>query len=253
MTGVAAAVLATLLGTAAPASAVYGNMCDYGIVIAVRGTDAPAGTDVFHDGRIYANGGWGAEILPFINMIKSDPFPYYYHGLVYPASGGAGYASSVAQGRTNLVNEMNYVAGACGAVSPAVILIGHSQGAAVVRSALVDFGAGYVNLTAQARFAMRAAVLFGDPNYKPNQPINSPDAQNQYGGVLGTMPDSYWQQINQNYLSYGSPRIRSYCLAGDAFCASGTGANALSIHNSYGALEAIPAYHWMDIITSDNT
>jgi hypothetical protein len=29
-------------------------------------------------------------------------------------------------------------------------------------------------------------------------------------------------------------KIRSWCYAGDMFCASGTGPNAMAIHNSYG-------------------
>lgn len=116
-----------------------------------------------------------------------------------------------------------------------------------------------MNLTAKARSAVRAAILFGDPNYKVNQAVNAPGSQNTNSGLLGPMPASYWAQVN-SMRYWGWPFkgngagwvqvVRSYCLPGDAFCASGTGSNAMSIHNSYGALRAIDAYQWMDYTLS---
>lgn len=74
------------------------------------------------------------------------------------------------------------------------------------------------------------------------------------------MPQSYWDQLNA-MKHWGWPyrstkmgwvqAVRSYCLAGDYFCASSTGSQAMSIHNSYGALRAYDAYQWMDYTLSN--
>jgi pimeloyl-ACP methyl ester carboxylesterase len=186
--GITGVLPIALVTTPSPAQAAYGNMCDYAVVIGVRGTDAAPGKGSLHSGRLYSDGGFGTEIQPLINQLRRDVFPYYYHALNYPAAGGTGYIDSVNKGRSRLIAELNYVANSCGKIKPAVVLAGHSQGAAVVLAALIDDGTSSGNLTSKARAMIRAVAVYGDPLFKKSQAMNAPGAQDQKDGLLGARP-----------------------------------------------------------------
>ena len=229
---------------AAPAQAAWtSNPCTYGVVIGVRGTDAAAGSGTQHSGRLYASGGWGPQFDSLMNNIGASDIPMFRAGLVYPA-GGADYFSSVDIGAMNLVNELNYLSTACGVYAPAVVLLGHSQGAAVVLKALADPVVGAGSLTPAAKAMIRAVIVYGDPQFTVNQPINSvfseSYANGRFGGraqsELDTLANSYrvwwWPQGSSNPNKQWVYRIRSYCLSDDYWCATG---GSMSVHNSYGS------------------
>jgi hypothetical protein len=259
--GITGVLPIALVTTPSPAQAAYGNMCDYAVVIGVRGTDAAPGKGSLHSGRLYSDGGFGTEIQPLINQLRRDVFPYYHHALNYPAAGGTGYIDSVNKGRSRLIAELNYVANSCGKIKPAVVLAGHSQGAAVVLAALIDDGTSSGNLTSKARAMIRAVAVYGDPLFKKSQAMNAPGAQDQKNGLLGARPSAWTTQLNQlRYVGWpmGGTKagwvqiIRSYCYAGDLFCASGTGSKAIDIHNSYGVKETYKVWQWIDYMLSNN-
>ena len=114
------------------------NLCGFGIFIGVRGTNAAAGSSLAHGNRVWLSGGFGDQVADLKSILASstDPIPYFFESLNYPASGDIGIVPSEIAGRTNLVNELNWLSNQCGASLPAVVLAGHSQGALVIEDAL---------------------------------------------------------------------------------------------------------------------
>jgi hypothetical protein len=227
---------------AAPAHAAWtSNPCDYGVVIGVRGTDAAPGSGTQHSGRLYASGGWGPQFDSLMNNIGASDLPMFHAGLVYPA-GGADYFSSVDIGAMNLVNELNYLSTLCGVYAPSVVLLGHSQGAAVVLKALADPVVGAGSLTSAARAMIRAVIVYGDPQFTVNQPINSVFSESYANGRFGGRSQGeldnlanwyrvwWWPQGSSNPNKQWVYRIRSYCLSNDYWCATG---GSMDVHNSY--------------------
>jgi len=203
------------------------------VFIAVRGTDAPAGSGEVHGGRVWTNGGTGDQIAPLKAALVKSYLPLYFESLNYPAKGLLDYPNSFNAGSLTLRNELNYLSTACGSTLPSVVLPGHSQGADVITSALAG-------ATSRARAMVRAVVLYGDPAFKPNHPFNAVgDGKGE--GVLAR-PAGVWSVLDA-FRIWGWPqvgtaqtwvyKIRSYCKTGDIFCQSGVGSNALAIHNSY--------------------
>jgi len=155
----AALLLGGVFGSAAPANAALtGDICEFAVIIAVRGTDAPAGSGSVHDGRLYASGGHGDQLDQIPTLAAAAPPAYYVRGLNYPA-GGANYPVSVANGMNTLVQELNWLANQCGQYGPTVFLMGHSQGADVVLNAFAN-----PSLSAKARQSIRGIAVFGDPS-----------------------------------------------------------------------------------------
>lgn len=85
------AVVAGIIGTAAPAVAqeegYATGLCDYAIVVGVRGTDAPGGSGLMHNGRVWSSGGWGDQLQPLHDALYWGGIPYYTETLAYSASG----------------------------------------------------------------------------------------------------------------------------------------------------------------------
>lgn len=223
----------------------------------VRGTDAAVGSSPAHSGRVWTVGGEGDELRALTSHFRSNtnPLPMYVASLNYPASGGVNYFGSISQGRATLVNELNWIVGQCGFYhSPNILLAGHSQGAAVVLETLIDWPDA-VKLSAMAKGSIKGVVAFGDPNFAVGQPFNAPGSPTNAGGVMGPRLQVYNSQL-ASYRVWGWPmespspdwqyRVRSYCYAGDFFCNSGTGPNAMAIHNSYGELSTSDAATWME-------
>ncbi len=258
---IAALLLAAGLGAVAapPASATSAGICDFGVLLTARGTGAPAGAGLAHSNRVWTTGGHGDELLSLAWHFKStSPLPMYVASVNYPASGDANYFNSVMTGRANLVNEINWLVQQCGTYTPAIFLAGHSQGGAVVLDSLLQVSAA-PNLSARAKSAIRAVVVFGDPNFSPNQPYNAPGSPTNTDGLMGGGIQAYNDQY-ASYRSWGWPmggsgegwvyKVRSYCYAGDYFCNRGTGPNAMAIHNLYGENSTTAARQWMEYMVN---
>lgn len=259
--GVAALLLAAGFGvvSAPPASAVDGSVCDFGAVLTVRGTGQAPGAGLAHGNRVWVTGGHGSELESLAWWFKaSSPLPMFVASVNYPAAGDATYFNSVMTGRANLVNEINWLAEQCGNYTPAIMLAGYSQGGAVVMNSLLQVS-GAPNLSARAKDSIRAVVVFGDPNFSVNQPWNAPGSPTNVGGLMGPHLAHYNAQF-ATYKAWGWPmgssfqgwvhKIRSYCYHGDTFCNSGTGPNAIAIHNSYGENSTTAARDWMEYMVN---
>ncbi|MGN8552898.1 UNVERIFIED_CONTAM: cutinase family protein [Microbacterium sp. SLM126] len=216
-------------------------MCDFGVFLSVRGTDATAGSGTNHSGRIYGSGGHGPQISPLVTKMVQSYMPMFIGSLRYPATGGSTYGQSVRTGRDILVTELNWIATQCGGYLPATVLAGHSQGAHVILDALTDTLVG-PNLKPGTKMMIRAVVLYGDPTFRPHMPYNAPGSPAGFGGLGRTSVSTDqlklyrvwgWSMESMSPDPAWVPKIRSYCKTGDLWCQSGTGSNALAIHNSY--------------------
>lgn len=239
-----ALVLAGLIGGAAPASAAPTGPCNaFMVIIGVRGTNAPAGTSLAAGGRVWKSGGFGDHVKSVIDTaIAPNPdvkAATWVVSLNYPAKSEVNlidasnsYVNSRNAGVAALKAELeSYMA--C-AQRPMVLLVGYSQGADVIATAL----GGSMNATARGQ--VKGAVLFGDPGYLPNQPVNKPGLN---PGGIGLFPRASGVQNTLNSLkSYGYSLdagtnawrqvVRSYCNTGDAACQSNPG--GWGVHGQYG-------------------
>lgn len=222
------------------------------VVIGVRGTDAPKGTGLIQSNNLWSSGGLG-DTKSVVDKWAASGWGVFTASLNYQASGGVAYPASLSEGRDRLGSFLNSLT-SC-AVRPAVVLVGHSQGASVVAHTLA---ASFV--TTAAKDMVKAAIMFGDPSFQGNKNyVTSPPPGS---GVLGprganieavlTGPLFYkwgWPQYGSQ-MGYAS-KIRSYCIAGDWAC-TGAPMNATSsaIHVSYGAVKGTDAFQWSQYMLS---
>lgn len=233
------AVFAALAAT--PAQAYHDSSpCAYMQIIAVRGTDAAAGSG--GDGNLWTSGGDGPvldRLLSGNGGFEAESVPERIVSLNYPAQGGINYASSTDTGITRLVNAINSMMSNC-AYKPQVLLLGHSQGADVILRALAS---GRLSMTALLQ--IKAVAVFGDPRYEPGQPIDDPSSGAGYGFFARNYDDRAF--LNAYKDEYGNQKIRSDCFTGDTWCQNGRASNSDAIHNSYleGGAERASVYAWM--------
>lgn len=252
----AAGIAVAGLVAAPPANAwPTSNVCDFGVFIGVRGTGAPGGSGLAHSNRVWTSGGMGTQVQPIANHIAGRDMPFYFESLNYPAT-AANYSQSVAIGSANLINELNWLANACGTYIPAVVLVGHSQGAHVISDALG--GGQWPNgptLSAKAKNIINGVVFLGDPQYWPTDSWNAPYSPQGYGVFqrnlnVSTQLATYrywgWSQGSSNPNPSWQPKIRSYCAAGDFFCQNNPGDANFTIHNSYKNTTALTAANWLE-------
>ncbi|WJS91114.1 cutinase family protein [Microbacterium testaceum] len=223
------------------------NPCDaWMVMIGVRGTGAPAGSNPGPGGRVWRSGGMGDFVTSIANGVDTnapDALQGMYRvSLNYPAtatvnpidSSGA-YINSRNAGVAALKAELQYYA-SC-ARPPSVTLIGYSQGADVIGTAL-----GQVSQSIRSR--VQAAVLLGDPSYRANQPINAPGLNPGGSGMFSQTRTDAIQNALNGMTSYGwnadtqsmgtRQHVREYCLYGDAACQNQI-ATGWNIHGQYGA------------------
>lgn len=220
--------------------------CDADVVfIGVRGTGAPAGTDSGDGGRTWNDGGFGqvAGLAARFTMDASaSGTTAWVESLDYPASLDGFYLGSMNEGARALKAELDELAGC--ATPPKVVLAGHSQGAHVILQTLApqnEFGAASgFSLTAQERAMITGVVLFGDPSYVPGEPWNAPGSGTGWGifprraESLAMLAQYTWEDTPAGASQpQTTSKIRSYCVAGDAFCQSGLAPNAIELHNDY--------------------
>lgn len=252
---VAALLCAGLFGGAAPANAAPAGPCEaFMVIIGVRGTNAPAGSNLAAGGRVWRSGGFGDHVKPVIDTtINPNPdvrAETWVVSLNYPATAEVNlvdssnaYVNSRDAGVAALKAELeSYMA--C-ANRPMVLLVGYSQGADVIATTL----GGQMNATAKSQ--VKGAVLFGDPGYLPNQPVNKPGLN---PGGIGLFPRDTGVQDTLNSLkSYGysidtgghasRQVVRQYCNANDAVCQSNV--VGWGVHSQYGQYVASAAV-WLE-------
>lgn len=121
------------------------------------------------------------------------------------------------------------------AIRPIVLLVGYSQGADVIGTALGG------SLTSTTRSQIKGAVMFGDPSYRPNMAINAPGMNPGGIGTFGRTAaqnstlnsmKTYGWNIDTNSMGYRQV-VRSYCRDNDMFCQ--TNLFGLAIHKDYSA------------------
>lgn len=187
--GLAAATIAAATVFASPATA-HADGCAAVDVVVARGTGEP---------------GWlGDEIGdPLYGMLQDRlPGSTTSYRVNYPAD----YSFNVGAGSADLVGHMAAQAAAC--PDQLFVLIGYSQGAAVVHAALgtggVSWYPGRVQLPGDLGARVAAVLLFGDP----------------------------MRGLGWNVPGWFLSRTGDWCTGGDPVCGSGTDANA---HVAYGS------------------
>ncbi|KAF2722012.1 carbohydrate esterase family 5 protein [Polychaeton citri CBS 116435] len=156
------------------------------------------------------------------SMIKARVPNSASTGTVYPAT-LSNYQSSENQGVTALTSAIKSYVDACGA-SSRVVLLGYSQGAQVIADVLSgspSTGSPPISSSQYGKY-IKSAILFGDPSFVVGQ---SYDAGTSTTSGIFPRPQPQLSTL----ATYGS-RIRSYCDAGDPFCAGG---NNLAVHQGY--------------------
>ncbi|WP_144783371.1 cutinase family protein [Microbacterium sp. BH-3-3-3] len=257
-TALAVAAIVTVGGSvvAAPAQAASsGSPCDYGVVISARGTSAPAGDGSIHGGRVYASGGWNGGLASIKELLISySPMPLQFLALRYPA-GGATYGPSVSQGVDTLVQEINWISEQCGAYTPAIFLLGYSQGADVVSRAAISNG-----LTARGKGAIAGVASIANPNFQPFKPFDAPGSASggsgRFGGYTPSMNDAL---ASMRFWGFPPPggsqgwvyRVRAWCQDGDYWCSSGDGPNAGTIHDNAANTYATSVKDWIQYIATE--
>ncbi|NNH70766.1 cutinase family protein [Nocardia uniformis] len=158
-------------------------------VVVVRGTGEP---------------GWLGDVVgnPLYGMLQ-DRLPVSTSA--YPVAYPADHSFNLGAGTQNLVGHLNYQAATC--PGQRFVLVGYSQGAAVVHAALgtgaVNWYPGRVQLPGDIAWRVSAVLLFGDP----------------MRAIGWGVPGEY------------AGRTGNWCTGGDPIC--GGGANAAS-HVAYG-------------------
>lgn len=244
---IAASLGVTLFATPAQAATaspdtVTLNRCGFATLVAVRGTNEPAGSGSTNGDRTYQSGGFGAILSQLYTQYYPDPdIPIYYEAIKYPATvwGGTPYISSVHAGAVTLRAEIENLASACPSTN--ILLAGYSQGAQVIGDVLD--GESQPQLSATAKAHVRSVVLFGDPSFYPGTAWDAPGDGTNGGifarniGAFNSWTDRVVYTPSGTYLT---SRIRSYCWAGDQYCQN-AGPSGAGIHASYGATATMSA------------
>ncbi|MCU1528893.1 MAG: cutinase family protein, partial [Frondihabitans sp.] len=203
--------------------------CANVVVIALRGTGAPAGYTRDASNWTYEGGGGfgGIEHVLLNSLQHIGGLSVRGEAIQYPASAGS-YPISVAIGALHLKDEMNALASIC--PSTKVWIIAHSQGAEAAGATLTFFG----KLSKKAQTNFKGAVLDGDPTYRNNEAIDAPGNGSQSGKLYALRLAKSMDYILGTNMSGTSNLnlVRSYCFSNDRFCQlTGT---SLDVHNSYG-------------------
>lgn len=238
--------LTVVLGIAQPVHAARStDNCAGVTVISVRGTDAPRGVaSKARNGRVWEGSGFGPILVNLAIKLESSASKVNTVGLIYPAAGGVNYAASIDAGKKALIAEVNWLMTNC-SVKPKIVLLGHSQGAHVIFDALTP-GATANGFSNTARAQIKAIAAFGDPTYVGPRSYSAAGNAISTGVISRGAHSGY--VIEAFKTSAGTPKVRSWCYEGDAFCtASGFGSAAMAVHNSYlnSTTKINQAYNWI--------
>ncbi|MFE2958194.1 cutinase family protein [Nocardia tengchongensis] len=184
------AIMLTIATVFVPQPRSYAQGCAAVDVVVARGTGEP---------------GWLGDQIgdPLFDMLQDRlPVSATAYRVNYPAD----YRFDVGAGSADLVRHLTARAAAC--PDQQFVLVGYSQGAAVVQAALgtgvVSWYPGRVQLPGYLGARVAAVLLFGDP----------------VRGLGWNVPGEYLS------------RTGDWCVGGDPVCGSGLNANA---HVAYGS------------------
>jgi len=143
--------------------------------------------------------------------------------VIYPAELSP-YPPSSSAGAKAVVKQVTAYVKAC--PKSKLILMGYSQGADIVGSAMCGHGLkGAKKMSLEVGKNIKAAVMFGDPRYSPKKSWDAGTAkQSGKGGMIKPLMTSC-----PGY----EGRIISFCDTGDTFCDSGRGQDGSKIHGGY--------------------
>lgn len=248
-----------MVATPAIAAQPSGACSSLNLFIGVRGTSAPGGSVPNSSGNAWQVGGMGDQVQGIANHFKNDypynsgEFPTYVESLNYPASVDLG--NSIAAGVAKLRAELNYLA-SC-QLTPNIILVGHSQGAAVIDGVLKNPG----NLSAKAKQQIKGVALLGDPGHAANMPYSVMNTGNngtlfltstEYKAINNTFRYWGWGQGSQNPNPTWVPRVRDYCFSGDAACTGNLTDRGWYTHTLYPTIHS-QVKSWLDyMLTNTN-
>jgi acetylxylan esterase len=144
--------------------------------------------------------------------------------IAYPAT-LSDYGNSIAEGTAAVINRVTSYAQSC--PSSKIVLLGYSQGAAIIGDALCGGGGGKEHwpmtppLEGKIGDHITAIVQMGDPRFVPGLAWDAGSAVT--GGLYARDPST---QKCDKYVG----RMISWCDASDARCDSG---NSLAVHMTY--------------------
>lgn len=225
------------------------------VLYGVRGSNEPAGwgrnlgntwstlgVNSYHDGL-------GAEVRGVKNYVVAHSGKTVRVAAVkYPASiisNSSTYFSSKNQGAQALTNELNALASVCPASE--TVLVGYSQGAAVIGDVLADVSSGYTGnegiskLSATARRNIKAAALEADPDYVRAQLWDAASTPMPRSGFFPTIaaqapslhlfPAPIFSTFNGTARG-DKGRVLSWCSTGDYFCQSVLTSAGMTVHST---------------------
>jgi Cutinase len=190
--------------------------CNTAALIGVRGSGDNLSGDSYPGRHAVAIAGillrrWG------IRLYDRDERGFGAIGLSYPAStvwpnvfALPSYGTSVDSGRQNLLAELDTIRAVCGPTFP-ILLVGFSQGAHVIQSALESLDDAAANQSGDDRWrSIAGVVLLASPRFDPNDPAAR-------GTFAATYPDAGFVGKATLRSRFGD-RARSYCVARDPVC-----------------------------------
>ncbi|WP_425486821.1 cutinase family protein [Microbacterium rhizomatis] len=222
----------------APADAevayVNANPCDFSVLIGVRGFTAPSGTGTSAGGHGWTSGGYGDVPQSVVSSYNRNwSWPTYEISLNYDASIVS--PIQVWDGAQHLADEINWYANTC-AYGPAILLTGHSLGAAVIINLLTNADE---YLTEKSRVMVRSVQLYGSPMFYA--PGRSWSSGTNYGqGIFAAMSSAASNEAVTASINatFGAGFIEDNCYAEDGYCQSGRALDNVA-HNRYANNEAV--------------
>jgi len=257
-TSLSAVALVTLVATVAttstaiPAAAAQATQrCAFTTLVGVRGSTEPAGSGSSNGGRTYTSGGLGDIVGTLARSAAVDrDLPIWVEAISYPAvildtanTAAQTYTTSWRAGMRNLFDEIENLAAVCPMTN--IVLAGYSQGAHVIDGVL---NGQIGSLSQNARNHISAVVMYGSPAYHQGDPWNAPGSGTSNGifGSASSVNLGLYQRlayVPPSYALQARSVIRSYCLAGDAFCQTNLTPAGKRVHESY-LSTSIPNDSW---------
>jgi alpha-tubulin suppressor-like RCC1 family protein len=217
----AATSTGSMASALAPASAA--ETCPAVFAVGVAGTAEPGAPDGSM-GRVSSNvlANMAAALPPAVSShVKAVGLPYpaidIIPGVTLPLIGGMSYLDSRDLGISNLIALLYSHANAC--PDQRFVLVGYSQGADVVATALASLDS-QLNVARHVETHIAGVALFGDPRFDPFDDADGGSYSKSLSGIWNTFPTL--PELNRAgtrpALTTYAGRLRTYCNQGDPIC-----------------------------------